>query len=302
MVAPLLIGAGLAGAGILGSSLMGGKASAPDIGPLLDAINREAQTQTSLAKNLPGQLSPLGPKYQAGVKGALSDAEKARQTSAQEFLNQLGQNQTLTGQSLNDLLTRQAYANVPGQEEKIRENLAATGGLQRGAAATLLGQPELQAAEQVQQGLGQLNLQQQQQRAAALDKINTMDENFIQQKLGIDRDTLTALYQTGREDLINEANQLLGISQNQTQQLLGAEEFGLEGQIAANAANQAAKQAPFQQLSGLGGTLLGYGALSGAGGGQPPQGQMNPLALLLAQRQLGQPGGSPLSLYTPAVR
>jgi len=265
------IGAGVAGAGALGGLFGGSKAQAPDISGLLNTINQGAQRQTQIASNLPGQLAPLGANYQAGVTGAENKAVSAGNASAQNFLTQLGNNQTLAGTDLTKLLTSQAYANVPQQENAAREAAAATGGLQRGAASELLAQPSLQAAQNVYQGQQQLNLQNQAQKAAALDKINTMDNNQIQTILGIDKDTATALYASGRQDLIDEANQLLGISQTQTNETLGAEQFGISGNIAANAANNAATQGTYQGLTNLGGTLIGLGVGGPAGaavGGQ----------------------------------
>src|SRR5579864_5515425 len=154
------IGAGLAGLGVAGSLLGGNSASPPDISGLLNTINQGATRQTQIASTLPGQLAPLSSQYQTGINSAISSANDARNASAKNFLTQLGQNQTLAGTDLTKLLTQQAYQNVPGSENAAREAAAASGGLQRGAAAELMAQPSLAAAQTVSTGQQQLNLQQ----------------------------------------------------------------------------------------------------------------------------------------------
>lgn len=265
-----LVGTGLAGGGILGG-LFGKKSSPPDISGLLNTINQAAQRQNQIATNLPGQLQPLNTSFQTGINQATQTATQNQNKAAQDFLTGLGNNQTLQGQDLTKLLTSQAYSTVPQQQEAAREAAAATGGLQRGSAASLIAAPTQQAAQNVEQGQLQLNLQQQQQKAQALSQINQMSDQQISQILGIDKDTANALYSSGRQDLIDEANSLLGISQNQESQTLNAQEFGLSGQIASDAANRAAQQGAFQQLAGLGGTIVGAGLggpVGAAAGGQ----------------------------------
>lgn len=258
------VGLGLAGLGVAGSLLNQQQAKAPDISGLLNTINQGAQYQTGIASNLPGQLQALNAPYTSAITSAENTATNSANQQAQSFLNQLGNNQTLSGQDITKLLTQQAYSQVPQAQQAAREAAAASGGLGRGAAAELQAAPAATAASNVAQGLTQMDLAQQQQKAQALSTINNMSDQLITDKLGIDRDTATALYNSGNQDLINEANQLLGISQNQTAETLGAQQFGLTGQIAANAANAQAAQAPYQQLTGLGSALATAGMLSPA--------------------------------------
>lgn len=252
------LGAALIGAGVGGSLAgLGQKKPNFDISGLLNTINQGATRQTQIASDLPGKLAPLGTTYQTGISGALNTAQTARQQNAADFLKSLGQNQNLQGQDLTKLLTQQAFSGVPAAERAARESAAASGGLQRGAAAELTAAPSAAAAEQVGAGLTQLDLQQQQQKAQALDKINTMTDNAINQTLGIDRDTLTAIYSSGRQDLIDQANELLGISQQQTADTLSA--YG-----AANNANLASTVAQNQGTQGLYNTLTGLGGILAA--------------------------------------
>lgn len=265
MVAPIAIGTGLAAAGALGGLF--GQKSQPnlDIGPLLDTIRRSKSKQNQIATNLPGQLAPLGGQLKTGVTGAETAATDASRAAASNYLAETGKTTDAQGQELTDILRQRVLGNAPAEDQQLREELAATGGLERGGANAAFEKLAAERAGNIAQGQSQIELAAQAAKQDALTKIYAMDESMIQNKLGIDRDTLVALYDSGRQDLINEANSLLGIESNATGQELSAQEALLNDQLASGTAESAQRADIYNQLIGAGGTIAGYGLLKPRG-------------------------------------
>jgi hypothetical protein len=111
-------------------------------------------------------------------------------------------------------------------------------------------------------GAGEQAIQQQQLVAQqnAMQQVYQMDENVIQNTLGITKDDLLTLYQSGRQDLINEANSLLGIEQTTTGQMVDVMGTGQRADVASQIAALNRQQQFYNSLIGAGGTMMGKGA------------------------------------------
>jgi hypothetical protein len=258
---PIAVGTGLAGIGLAGS-LSGSSGPKFDPTQLLNNIQASKDRQNQIAGGLPGQLAPLGANYQAGITGAENTATTAEQAAAKKFLSDTGQATDSQGNMLSDVLKQRVLGALPEEQAALRESEAATGGLERGGAAAAFQNLGATTAQSIGQGEQQIALQQNQLRQQNLNTVLNMDNSLITEKLGIDKDTLLQLYNSGRQDLIDEANSLLGIEQTSTasvNDVLAAQQNANLGQGAADAARQ---QQLYQSLIGLGGTVAGgaYGA------------------------------------------
>lgn len=263
MVAPLILaGAGLAGAGLAGS-LFGNK-NAPSVNyqPLIDQINASKQKQTDIASALPGQIQQNSNTYTAGINNALTNYQNSANTTAKNFLSSIGSATDSQGKQLSDVLAQRVLSTTPQQQQALREGLAATGGLQRGAANKAFTDLATTQAQQIGQGQEAIVAQQNQARINALNTVQNMDESVIQNTLGVTKDQLLQVYNSGNQALINEANQLLGIEQTANNDLLGVTAGQINANLAQQQQNNAQQQALYNALLNSGTTLLGYGLQS----------------------------------------
>lgn len=236
--APAIISAGSALAGAFGKR----KKLAPiDVTPLAQTIKAGAARQRQGVLRLRPSLQPLTSQLKTGTEQAVQEAGEAGRTSSAKFLEDIGQlySPEATRNTAN-LYSQRVLEQQPTIEQARRESLAATGGLNRGAASRSATQAASDLATTLSRGQQDIALQGEQDRqqalAAAKEKAFNLDQNFIQQKLGIDRDTLGTIFSTGREDLIREALDLLNINTNETQQMLDLQKFGINQNYAGSVA------------------------------------------------------------------
>lgn len=260
---PIAIGAGLTAAGMFGKKK---KVSTPDYTPLINEIKAGAQRQKGIATSVRPQTTQMGEQYKKDI-GASTEASQAEaRKSSSQFLQDIGKSTQVQGQQLSDILRSRTLGAQPELQKQLREQMAATGGLQRGAAVKGAQQLQGQAAQQIAQGEQEIALQQQNAINQAKTQAQNLDQQLISDKLGIDKDTLMKLYDTGRMDLINEASSLLGIEQTAGQNITSL----MGAQISANQASEIAsaqnRQALLDSLTGLGTGMMTYG-LSNIGKG-----------------------------------
>ena len=236
------IGAGVSAASALGGLFGKRKKPAPvNVTPLMTTIQQGAQRQREALAGLRPGLQPFTQNYQTGINQALNTAGESGRASSAQYLQDIGKTFSPEADArLANTLSQRVLEQQPALAQQQREQLAATGGLQRGAASRASTQLSNQLAQDLSRGQTDLALQQEQQRQGALREATTkafdLDQNFIQQKLGINKDTLATVFNTGREDLIREALGLLGIDANTTQQQLDLQKFGLNQDLARSTA------------------------------------------------------------------
>lgn len=198
---------------------------------LASMINAAGQEQQNLIRGLRPQLSPLSESLRSQTS---AEAARARQEAAR-----MGQDLTNVPTELADRQSAQLRQQVleaqPEAQQQLREALAASGQLRTGRAAR--GAQDLAVQAQRAITTGQENIQQQaladQLRARELAFQN--DANFLERELGLNQDVIQAIFNSGREDLISEANALIGEAQQRNQGLqqnrqdLGERQIGLVG-------------------------------------------------------------------------
>lgn len=287
-------------------ALFGKKPKGIDTQALQNILNQGATRQTDIINRAFTEAPQITSNF-AQTQNQLAEAfESDANRRAQEF------GQQLQGVESPDL-TRQriaksaelAFRNLPAVQQNIREQLAATGGLGRGAAIRALARPTLEASRsasdeafRIQSAADQRNVE---RREKALDTIFSTGQAAALTRLGIDRNTARVLLETGRGDILDKAFKLAGIEAGRTQGLLDIEKLRQTQEAAKEAASQARLGQVLSGVGSLAGTGIGFlagggpiGALAGsqiggqvggfAGGGGAPD-LSGILALLAAQQK-----------------
>lgn len=234
---PAAISAGSAIAGAFGKRK---KPKPVDVTPLLQTIQQGAQRQRQGVATIRPGLQPFTQGLQTGTEQALKSAQEAGRTSSARYLEDIGRTFDQTGDRFANTLSQRVLEQQPALNQQTREALAASGGLQRGAASRALVDVNRGLATDLARGQTDLALQQAQEKQNAIrsatEKVFNLDQDFVKTKLGVDRDTLATVFQTGREDLIREALQLLGIDESESAQKLDVQKFGLNQVLARDVA------------------------------------------------------------------
>lgn len=251
----------------LGDIFGGKKPKGIDTGALLNILNQGAANQRSLVETAFGETPKLLNRFESTSQQLGEAFEKGAQQRAQQFAQGLQQVESPEFVRQQQAKARElAFRNLPTAQQNIREQLAATGGLGRGAAIRALTQPVLQAqqtaADQsfaIQQDAARRDIG---RRQTALDTIFRTGQGAALQRLGIDRETAQVLLETGRSDILDRAFKLAGIEAGRTQGLLNVEQLRQQQEVARDQAKRARRGA----IAGTLGTLAGAGLGAVAGG------------------------------------
>lgn len=262
------LGVGLAAAGLAGS-IFGKKkkAKGPDIGYLTGQIQQGAQKGREQVGAEFGELQPITQQYGKGIEELGTGYEAKTKGLAEEYQKNLGQlgEADKTARDLSIALkSKESYGAVPMQQQAIREQLASSGGMRTGAAAKLMAQPTMQAAQDVSRAGTEMdiaNLERQSVRQQqGVDALYQSQAGAALTKLGLDQEKLTTLMENGRTDIINKYAKLAGIDEAELNAILGLHGMQTQVEMANVAAANANRQAIWDQLGGLGTSLIGYGA------------------------------------------
>lgn len=229
----------------------------PNIQPQLNELDASAKKQSDLATALTPKLAALNAPYQQNRHDTGVDFQNESREASNKFLEDIGQSSDKLGENLSQTLMRRTMASQPAMQQQLRESLAATGGLHRGAADQAFMQQGQQMASQLFEGNQDIINQQMKSREDAMKMAYSVDQNLIADRLGIDQDTLAQIYASGRQDLIQEANSLLGIEQTRSAGTLSALGFKDSAELAKASANATAQNQFTNALLGLGGQIAG---------------------------------------------
>lgn len=251
--------------GVISGLLNQGGISAPDLSVLFNTIRGAGANQRQLIDALPASLKPLYDQYVASTNAAgtnltsgVSNVGTALQTgTAANFSPDVAK-------AAEDAAKTAIFANVPGQQDAIREALAATGGLQRGTASAQLAAPVIQAGRLVGQNIANVTAQQLQAKQAAtqqaLTQIASMSDAALTSLFGMNREQATAILQGNRQDLKDQLTSLINQSNNETNQLLGVQGANITNQYNQAVADKAQRDALNNAIVGAG--VSGVSALS----------------------------------------
>lgn len=240
-----------------------------DAGALSRLAEQNAAKQRDLIERRKMMLAPLTQQFQTG-----REALSARvMPETENLLTKYGQDIQGVGaqeRQANAAATigqrEQAFRNVPELQRSIRESLGGNQLLRTGGAVGQIAQPVLEAARSSRDFSNALETSQLANEARRSENMATTGfqtrGNALNQRLGIDENTLNELTNMGRGDLVQEYQDLLG-----TQEQLGANQLNIEQARQANdiAQAQAAAARRGNVISGL--TQLGGAGIGFATGG-----------------------------------
>lgn len=244
--------------GGVAGGLMGGlsgkkKAKAPDMQPIIDMANQSAKRQGEIATNVRGQLAPLTQDYSKGVQGLATGLQSQVASSADKYVrDQEGASQALN-RSLSDELKQRVMSSQPELQRQLREGLAASGQLRSGAATAANMGLASDLANQIGQGQTKIQQADLQARQAALETAMQMNDKALYTATGMNKDQMQAVFQSGRQDLIDEASALIEAEKSRLNAVAGL----AQNQATYNLAAQAAADQNRQQMLGSGMDLIG---------------------------------------------
>jgi hypothetical protein len=228
---------------------------------IIGGINDSADKQNRITTNLTPKLAALNDPYKQQSLGAATGAQDEARARSASFLNDVGSSSDKIGENLSQALLRRTMQGSQQQSQQLREQLGSTGGLQNGASSAAFGNLAGQTANNLYEGNNNIINQQLQARQDAMGKAYDVDQNLITNKLGISQDTLAKLYASGRQDLIDEANSLMGIEQNRSGAVQGAQVNDMNANLAKESADRNSRNALLGSVLNVGGQI--YGAKSG---------------------------------------
>jgi uncharacterized protein YejL (UPF0352 family) len=245
--------------GVVSGLLNQGTVAAPDLSELFRTIDNAGENQRALISALPADLQKQYADYKA--------SNAAAGTALQTGVSTLGQNlqaQTAANYDPNAPAVKAAedqaktaiYADLPGQQDAIREALAATGGFDRGTASKQLAAPVIQAGAKYAQAVSGITTQQLQAKQAAtqdaLKTVTSMNDQTLQQLFGMSQQQALQILQGNRQDLKDQLTSLINQSQAQTQQTLGVQGADITNQYNKAVADKAQQDALNNSFVNLG--------------------------------------------------
>lgn len=250
----LLVG----GSSALASSLMNKKKpKLPDMSGQLAAIDAAKTREDQIASELTPKTTAVSEKFGADMKGAITGAQASQAGVNKDYLAQFGETGDTAAAKESDLLRQRVLDAQKGVNRGLRENLAGAGQLQSGAGQAAMTAAATNAANEIAQGQQEIGIENLKGKQNAIQQVFNADTNQVTQILGIDENTLNTLMNSGREDLIREAQALVANSQNATSQRLAALTGGQERQMASDLAGASASNDLRNTILGAAGQIAG---------------------------------------------
>lgn len=237
-------------AGVAKGLLTGGGVSAPDLSALFRTIDTAGENQRDMINALPAELKKQYDEYKASNEAAASALQSGTAALGEKYKAETAAlydpNAPAVKAAL-DAAKTSIYADLPAQQNAIRQALAATGGFNRGTASKQLAAPVIQAGQQYGQQVANVTAQQLQQKQqaqqSALSTILSMDQNTLQSLFGMSKEQALQIMQSNRDDLKDQLADLVNQSVTQTQQKLGVQGAQIQNQYQADIAKKAQKDA-----------------------------------------------------------
>lgn len=237
-----------------------------DTGALLRISQENEARQKNIVGGLQGKLSPLSTRFE----GRRNELGEGFQTGTEGVLTRYGQD--LSAANTADAAARNAagvnfressFRNVPELQRSIRESLGGAGTIGNAAALSALSRPVLDANRSSRDFDAQNEVLGLQRSADRTEKVADTGfnarSNALSTKLGLDTDTINFLTESGRGDILDEANKLLGIEDQAGANRLGIEQARQQNEMAKAAASNARRGQLISGLTQLGGAAVGFG-------------------------------------------
>lgn len=236
---------------------------------LINEANRSATTQQQLANQLLEKLQGYNAPYKADIAGQVAGAKADTSALGNKYISDVSNASNQLGSSLSDSLTQRIMQANQGNTQALREQLAATGGLQRGGAdAAFLGNAA-NVTNQIGQGQQGIIQQQLAARLGATDTAYGANQSMVGTGLGLNTGASGTVLNNNVNATTNNGNSLLGIEQNRSQNVMGALSADNNQSLASSLANKQNMGNLLGAGIGAAGTVLGgmYGGPMGAAAG-----------------------------------
>lgn len=261
------MGLGSAIGGVVSGILnKGHKVSAPDLTAIFKTIDDAGVYQKDLINKLPGNIQKLYEEYKtsnAGNLEALKTGTADLEDKYRREISDIYDPNAPAVKAANDAAKMAIYADLPGQQDAIRQALAATGGFDRGTAGKQLSAPILQAASKYAQSVAgtsaqQLQMKQQMQQKAA-ETIRAMDDATLQTVFGMNKEQALTIMNSSRNDLKDQLTDLVNQSVRQSQQKAQVQGADITNKYNAAVADKASKDALNNAWVNLGTNIIDQG-------------------------------------------
>lgn len=243
--------------GVVSGILNKGGVEAPDLTALFNTIKNAGVNQRQMIDALPAEIKPLYDQYIASN----AEAGNALQTGTEGVTSALEAKTAANyspevAKAAEDAAKTAIYANLPGQQNAIRQALASSGGFDRGTASKQLAAPVLAAGQAVSQNIANVEAQQLQAKQTATQQaINTvanLDEATLNSLFGMSREQATAILNGNRQDLKDQLTSLVNQSTTETNQTLGVQGADITNKYNQAVAEKAQSDARHNALVNLG--------------------------------------------------
>lgn len=249
-------------AGLAASLSKKNKVSPINDSGMREAVNAGADTQIRTAQGLTSAMQPLSATYKADSNAnsaALKNDTAGLGKAYIESMKTLGDE---AGTNASNTLKQNVLAAQPDIQRSLRESLAASGGLDRGAAPVAAARAGQEAAAQIGQGESAIAQRKIANLEAATTKVFGANTAAVTQATGMDQGTINTLLASGRQDLISEAQSIMEAERNRTTNLLGIQQNTNTLKLASESAKAGGNNALMSSLLGSAGQAVGsyYGS------------------------------------------
>ncbi len=243
----------------LGASLLGRKkkVSLPGVEPQLNILDQAGAREREVASGLTGKLQPVNEQFGTDLKSAVA-ARRGDQTAANEtFLKGFSEAGDARTAKESGLLKQRVLEAQPELQRQLREGLASTNQIGSGAGVDAFTNLAVDAGRQIGQGQTELSIKNLEGLQDATKQVFGADTAFTTQALGIDERGLQMLLNSGREDLIREAQALIDEARSTAQAKVGVVGQGQDREMAASLGSAAAGQDLRNAIIGAAGRVAG---------------------------------------------
>lgn len=245
-----------------------------DTGALLRIAKENEAKQKNIVGGLRPSLNPISTNFETKRNALGQEIQTGTENVLGRYgqdLSQVGAADTAARNAANAGFREQSFREVPEIQRAIRESLGGAGTMGNAAALSALSRPVLEANRASRDFTSQNTVAGLAGQAGRSEKL--ADTGFgarsgaLSSKLGLDEGTIDYLTSIGREDLVREAEGLLGVEEQAGSNRLGIEQARQQNEMAKAAAANARRSGIMSSLGSLAGTGIGFlaGGPMGAG-------------------------------------
>jgi hypothetical protein len=247
---PIGAGTGAILGGVTSGLLGRKKPKAPDYTPLINMLNQSYTNKLNTISALRPKTTALNNQYKTDLGNLTSGFVSNIANQGRQYVNDAAD---ASGQLTNasaEAGKKQILSAQPELTQNTREALASSGLNRGGALVSAIEKQNQNAGEQIGNLNTSLQLQNLQNKTQAIKDAFQTNAGAVTSATGLDAAGLQKLLDSGREDLINEAHDLIQAEQDKTSGIAGVMGQQIQSSYAANLAKQNQNQALINSILG----------------------------------------------------